>query len=98
MNFQDNLEKVRDLYVVLSFISIGEFFLYFLVHCKNREYFFYFYFIGIFRNCWLKIVKCMKLFLIFSNYLEENPLLPNEKYSHLIELADHIPGTTVNHC
>ena len=34
MNFQDNLVKVRDLYVVLSFISIREITLYFLVHYK----------------------------------------------------------------
>ena len=38
MNFQDNLEKVRDLYVVLSFISIRQITLYFLVHYKNMEH------------------------------------------------------------
>ena len=37
MNFQDNLENVRDLYVVLSFIRIREITLYFLVHYKNME-------------------------------------------------------------
>ena len=39
MNFQDNLEKVRDLYVVLSLISIREITLYFLVHYKNMEHY-----------------------------------------------------------
>ena len=38
MNFQDNLEKVGDLSVVLSFISIREITLYFLVHYKNMEH------------------------------------------------------------
>ena len=38
MNFQDNLEKVRDLSVVLSIISIREITLYFLVHHKNMEH------------------------------------------------------------
>ena len=38
MNFQDNLEKVRDLYVVLFFISIIEIALYFLAHYKNMEH------------------------------------------------------------
>ena len=38
MNFQDNLEKIRDLYVVLSFISIREITLYFLDHYKNMEH------------------------------------------------------------
>ena len=41
MNFQDNLEKVKDLYVVLSFISIREITLYFLVNYKNMEHFFF---------------------------------------------------------
>ena len=45
MSFQDNLEKVRDLYVVSSFISIREITLYFSVHFKNMEhYFIYFFF------------------------------------------------------
>ena len=38
MNFQDNLEKIRDLYMVLLFISIGEITLYFLAHYKNMEH------------------------------------------------------------
>ena len=38
MNFQDNLEKDRHLYVVLSLISIREITLYFLVHYKNMEH------------------------------------------------------------
>ena len=37
MTSQDNLEKVRDLYVALSFISIREIPLSFLVHYKNME-------------------------------------------------------------
>ena len=38
MNFQDHLEKGRDLYVVLSFISIKEITLFFLVFYKNMEH------------------------------------------------------------
>ena len=38
MKFKDNLEKVRDLYVVLSFISIREITSYFLDHYQNMEH------------------------------------------------------------
>ena len=38
MNFEDNLEKVRDPFEVLSFLSIREIILYFLVHYKNMEH------------------------------------------------------------
>ena len=48
MNFQDNLEKVRDLFVVLSFISIREITLYFLVHFKSKKYYYYFFYFSIF--------------------------------------------------
>ena len=46
INFQDNLEKVKDLYVVLFFISIREITLYFLVHYKKHETLKLFYFIA----------------------------------------------------
>ena len=52
MNFQDNSEKVRGLYVVLSFISIKEIALYFLVHYKNmKHYFFYFIILSLKLKC-----------------------------------------------
>ena len=43
MNFQDNLEKVRDLYAFFfSFITIREITLYCLVHYKNMEHYNFF--------------------------------------------------------
>ena len=48
MNFQDNLEKVRDPYVVLSFLSIREVTLYFLVHYEIMEHHFFFILLSIF--------------------------------------------------
>ena len=56
MNFRDNLENVRDLYVVLSFISIRENTFYFLVHYNNMEhnfflFYFFFFFFHIFIHC-----------------------------------------------
>ena len=50
MNFQDDLEKVRDLYIVLSFISVREIALYFLVHYKNMEHTFFFIFLFFFYS------------------------------------------------
>ena len=53
MNFQDNLEKVRDLYAFLSFLRIKEITLYFLVHYKNMEhqnFLFYYYYICSFSS------------------------------------------------
>ena len=48
MNFQDNLEKVGDLYVVLSFIRIREITLYFL-H-GTLKFFYFIIFIQTVRN------------------------------------------------
>ena len=56
MNFQDNLEKVKVLYVVLFFISIREITLYFLVNYKNMEH--YFFFISVFLTSY------------FTNYIK----------------------------